>query len=199
MVPAKAVWWTLAGLGALVILGAGVSQLPSSLAPPGPLAGTVANNVTQTTYGGHVQQPFTFGGFVFVNQTPGPYTVEAVEPANVPLSLSVHTAVYRVVHRQAIGAALGWVRAFRPPMVIHRGETWEPLVEVKALTSGVYTIQGVIIYYRQHGVAYAVYVPDQFVFCAGPHAHAECSGNLPLPPRRWTLWQNLRAHMLRLP
>lgn len=197
--PTKAVWWALAGLVALLMLGAGVSELPSSLSPPGPLAGTAANDATQTTYGGHVQQPFTFGGFVFVNQTHAPYTVEAVDPTNVPPSLTMHTTIYRVVDGQAIGAALGWVQALAPPIVIHRGETWEPLVEVRAQTPGVFTVQGVIIYYRQRGVAYAVYVPDQFILCAGPHAHAECNGNLPFPPRRWTLWQSWRAHRPRLP
>jgi len=198
-VPTKAVWWALGGLGALLMMGAGVSQLPSSVLPSGPLASTVANETTQTTYGAHVHELFTFGGFPFVNQTPGPYTVDAVVPTNVPPFLAVHTAIYRVEHRRAIGAALGWVRAFAPPIVIHPGETWEPLVEVSAQTAGVFTIQGVVIYYRQRGVPYAVYLPDQFILCAGPHAYAECHEILPLPPRRWTLWQSLWAHMLGLP
>lgn len=196
--PARRLWWTL-GVLAMLLLGAGVAREPSPPLSSGPLASTVANEAIQTTYGARVQQRFTFGGFVFANDTGAPYTIQAVDVTNVPGGLTVHTFIFRVPRHGAIGALEGWVRASGPPVVVGVHQVWEPLVEVKARTVGVFTIQGVIIRYRWHNGQYGMYVPDQFTLCAGPNAHAECSQLLRPPPRQWTLWQALWANLPRIP
>jgi len=111
-------------VGVLAVLLIGVVVAPSIPLSGGPLAHTVANVATQTTYGGRVRQRFTFGGFDFVNDSGAPYTIQAVAVTNARRGLTVHTFIYLIPRHGAIGAALGWVPARRSPLVIRIRQAW---------------------------------------------------------------------------
>ena len=153
-------------------------------------------------YEGWVSRPVTFEGFQIQNSTGRAETVVSVIPTNVPLHVTLKSGVTQVPPGQ--GVALGWKtthwmsvpRSFKSQGGAHG---WAPTLGLEATRPGVYIVEGLLVHYRWNHHTYTVYLPDQFVLCAGNHQRGTCPTDIPPPPVSWkvSLWSRLRQILSR--
>lgn len=153
-------------------------------------------------YEGWVGRPVTFEGFQIQNSTGRPETVVSVIPTNVPPHVTLKSGVTQVPPGQ--GVALGWKtthwtsvpRSFSSQGGAHG---WAPTLGLEATRPGVYIVDGLLVHYRWNHHTYTVYLPDQFVLCAGSHQRGTCPTDIAPPPVSWkvSLWSRLRQILSR--
>ncbi|SMC06852.1 hypothetical protein SAMN00768000_3054 [Sulfobacillus thermosulfidooxidans DSM 9293] len=191
---AIAIVLSVMGLGLMILW---IVSRPMGSGPVGAeLRADQAGSFTEG-YEGWVGRPVTFEGFQILNRTGRPETVVSVIPTNVPPHVTLKSGVTQVPPAQ--GVALGWKtthwmavpRSFSSQFGAHG---WAPTLGVEATRPGVYVIDGLLVRYRWNHHTYTVYLPDQFVLCAGSHQRGACPTHIAPPPVSWkiSLWSRLR-------
>jgi hypothetical protein len=56
---------------------------------------------------------------------------------------------------------------------------------MEATRPGVYVVVGLLVSYAVSGHHDLVYLPDEFVLCAGERQRGRCPNGIPMPPTTW--------------
>lgn len=185
--------WVLAGsLLALVFGALSLVLLTGFLSPP---AGPVGAQIREPEMGSYsegfsvlVGQPVTFGGYPTANGTGAPERILAVVPTNRPAHVVLRTGV--MLGPPYAAASVGWGARHELSLPVNvmpsrLPHVWLPTLGMAATRPGVYVVQGLLVSYESLGRRYQVYLPDQFVLCAGRTHPLACPVGLAPSPPNW--------------
>ncbi|WP_053959005.1 hypothetical protein [Sulfobacillus thermosulfidooxidans] len=186
----------------LVLITLSLISLPIASGPIGAELRAYHAGSFMEGYEGWTDRPVTFEGYPILNRTGLPETVLSVVPTNIPPHTIVKSGVAPIPPAQ--GVAFGWKPMYWTSLPhsfdSQRGANgWTPTLGLEATRPGVYIVDGLLVRYRWNHNTYTVYLPDQFMLCAGSQQRGTCPTHVALPPVTWkiSLWSRLTQILSR--